>query len=579
MSEGSGAPRAAEPEVVRRRGPSIVWVIPIVALLIGLGIWYRTTANQGPEVTILFDEGGGIEAGKTKVKYRGLEVGEVLGLEIQDVDTVAVKARLGPGAWPFMTDETKFWIEKPRVGAGGISGLDTLVSGSYIALMPAIDPEGNPVGEPTQTFDGLEKRPLEAVYPNGLRIGLEADDLRGLREGSEIRFRDIGVGEIERYEIKPDGQGVRLWALIAEEYRDLVRPSTEFWNSTGVELDVRPSGVKLQAESLASMLGGAIDFATPPEAYIERPVGDGAIFQLHESRTVAQKALEQGVGLVVWVEARKVGSVRAGDDVYYRDVRIGGVGEPRLSEDARTVRFPLQIDERYKPLVRENSRFWNRSGFQFEADLRGISARSGTVATILEGGIGLATPTVPGEEAQPGEVFVLHEGPEETWQAWSPKITLRELDPEEEPLPHVVPIFPPAYTGLQVVLSAPRLGSLGPGSPVYYRDIVVGEIGESRLAADARTIEADAWIEPRYATLVRTNTRFWNASGIDVDAGITKGVKIRTQSLEAMMTGGVAFATPDQPGAPVGDGAQFTLHPEPDDDWLEWSPSLPYASR
>jgi len=564
----------AEAEVVRRRGLSIVWVIPLVALFIGAGIWYRTTVNQGPEVTILFDEGGGIEAGKTKVKYRGLEVGEVLDLEIRDVDTVAVKAQLGPGAWPFMTRETKFWIEKPRVGAGGVSGLETLVSGAYIALMPAIDEEGNPIGEPTQVFDGLEKRPLEAVYPNGLRIGLEADDLRGLREGSDIRFRDIRVGEVERYEIKPDGQGVRLWALVAEEYKDLVRPSTEFWNSTGIEMEVRPSGVKVQAESLASMLGGAISFATPPESYIERPVGDGAIFQLHPGRAAASKALEQGVGLVVWVEARSVGSVRAGDDVYYRDVRIGGVGEPRLSEDARTVRFPLQIDERYKPLVRANSRFWNRSGFHFEAGLRGIEARSGTLGTLLEGGVGLTTPDRPGEEAEANAIFVLHDAPEDAWLAWSPDIALRELE-DDETLPHVVPIYPRAYSGLRVTLRAPRAGSLGPGSPVYYREVRVGEIGESRLATDARSVEADIWIEERYASLVRTNTRFWNASGIRVDAGIMKGVKIHTESLEALVAGGVAFATPDRPGAEVGAGAVFALHDEPEEDWLRWSPELP----
>ncbi|NNL65932.1 MAG: MCE family protein, partial [Myxococcales bacterium] len=145
MSEESGpVADVGEAEVVRRRGPSIVWVIPVVALLIGATIWWQTNANRGPEVTILFEEGGGIEPGKTKVKYKGLEVGEVLEVGIRDIDTVEVKAELGPGAWPFMTSETKFWIEKPRVGAGGISGLDTLVSGAYIAVLPAVDPDGNP---------------------------------------------------------------------------------------------------------------------------------------------------------------------------------------------------------------------------------------------------------------------------------------------------------------------------------------------------------------------------------------------------------------------------------------------------
>ncbi|NNL66566.1 MAG: MCE family protein, partial [Myxococcales bacterium] len=448
-----------------------------------------------------------------------------------------------------------------------------LVSGAYIAVLPAVDPDGNPMGAPTTEFDGLVRPPLSAVYPNALRIGLETKDLRGLTRGADIRFRDIRVGEVERYEIKPDGQGVRVWALIAEEYKDLVRPSTEFWNSSGLELEVRPNGVKLEAESLASMLGGGVDFETPPEAYIERPVGDGAIFQLHRNRTAAVEALDQGVGLRLWLESRQVGSLASGDSVYYRDVEIGSVGAPHLSEDARTVRFPIQLSERYRPLVRKNSRFWNRSGFEFEADLTGVKTRIGSLGTLLAGGVVLSTPDRPGEEVESDEVFVLHPKPRDGWLDWSPEIVLREVH-EEDRLPHVVRLYPDRPSGLRVVLVAPRQGSLSAGAPVYYRDRIVGEIGDTRFSADARTIEADAWIDKRYATLVRNNTRFWNASGIDVDAGITSGVKIRTQSLEAIVAGGVSFATPDSPGGTVQGGARFTLHEEPKKDWLRWSPAL-----
>jgi len=576
MSEG-GTPtiEAEEAEVVQRRGPSIVWLIPAIALVIGGIIWWQTTANQGPVITILLADGGGIEAAKTKVRYRGLEAGEVIEVGIRDIDTVQVKAQLGPGAWPYMTSEAKFWVEKPRVGAGGISGLDTLVSGSYITMeLPPLDEQGMPRGEPTREFVALEKPPLSAKYPNGVRIGLQADGLRGLSEGSDLRYRDIRVGEVERYDLNPDGQGVRLWALISEDYRDLVRPSTEFWNSTGVELEVKPSGVKLQAESLASMLGGAIEFSTPPEAYIERPVGDGAIFQLHPNQAAAVNALEQGVGLRVWVEARQVGSLAEGSAVYYRDVEIGTVGAPTLAEDARSVRFPIQIDERYRPLVRSNSRFWSRTGFQFEAGWQGVEVALGSVGTILAGGVVLATPDGLGEEAEEDAVFELHEKPAPSWLAWSPKITIREVDPDAQ-LPRVISTRPASYSGMRIVLVAPAQGSLATGAPVHYRGRVVGEVGDVRFTRDARGVEADVWIESRYATLVRSNTRFWNASGVDVDWGLRSGVKIRTESLATLVAGGVSFATPDPPGAEAQAGARFTLADEPDDDWLRWSPTLP----
>ncbi|MBW2447324.1 MAG: MCE family protein, partial [Deltaproteobacteria bacterium] len=528
MSEG-GTPtvEAGEAEVVERRGPSIVWLIPAVALVIGAIIWWQTSANQGPVITILLKDGGGIEAAKTKVRYRGLEAGEVIEVGIRDIDTVQVKAQLGPGAWPYMTTQAKFWVEKPRVGAGGISGLDTLVSGSYITMeLPPLNDEGIPEGESTLEFIALEKPPLTAKYPNGLRIGLQTDDLRGLGTGSDIRFRDILVGEVDRYELNADGQGVRIWALISEEYRDLVRPSTEFWNSTGVELDVRPAGVTLQVESLASMLGGAIDFSTPPEAYIERPVGDGAIFDLHKDRVSAAAALEQGVGLRIWLEAHSVGSLSEGSAIYYRDVEIGSVGKPELAEDARSVRFPIQIGERYRTLVRKNSRFWNHSGFRFEAGWKGIEAQIGSVGSLLAGGVVVATPNSPGEGVEDHAVFMLHEKPETSWLAWNPSILIREVD-EEEKLPRVLRSRGSGHSGVRVVLVAPTQGSLSEGAPIHYRGHVVGEIGDTRFSADSRLVEADAWIEYRYAKLVRTNTRFWNSSGIDVDAGIRSGVKIR----------------------------------------------------
>lgn len=575
MSEGEAPPvEAGEAEVVERRGPSIVWLIPAVALVIGGLIWWQTAANQGPVVTILLKDGGGIEANKTKVRYRGLEAGEVIEVGIRDIDTVQVKAQLGPGAWPYMTTEAQFWVEKPRIGAGGISGLDTLVSGSYITMaLPPLDDEGVPLGEPTREFVALEKPPLSAKYPNGLRIGLEAEDLRGLAPGSDLRFRDIRVGEVERYELNPDGQGVRIWALVSERYRDLVRPSTEFWNATGIEVDVRPSGVRVQAESLASMIVGAIDFATPPEAYIERPVGDGAIFDLHPNQAQAQEALEQGVGVRIWLEAHQVGSTREGSSVYYRDVEIGGVGRPQLAEDARSVRFPVQIDERYRPLVRSNSRFWANSGFRFEADWQGVKAQVGDVGSILSGGVVVATPDRPGALVEDEAVFALHEKPDPTWVAWSPSIPIREVDAEEK-LPRVLTGRTASYSGVRLVLVAPKQGSLSPGAPVHYRGRRVGEIGELRFTPDARAVEADAWIETQYAGLVRSNTRFWNSSGIDVDAGLRSGVKIRTESLAAIVTGGVSFATPDPPGARVIAGSRFTLSDEPEAAWLRWEPDL-----
>lgn len=236
--------------------------------------------------------------------------------------------------------------------------------------------------------------------------------------------------------------------------------------------------------------------------------------------------------------------VRPGDPVTCRGVQVGVVKEVGLSGDLAGVVVGVSLARESAALAVEGTRFWI---VRPEVSLRGVSG----LESLLGPRSIAAVPGVPGSK-RASEFDGLVRPPDDA--------------------------ATPVEGELIVLLRAARRGSIGIGSPVYYRDVQVGAVRSVRLSDDARTVELAAAVEPRYAPLVRDNTRFYNVSGIGVNWGIFGGLSVRTDSLEALIAGGVAFATPDRPGAAVTNGHVFDLAPQPDSKWLEWAPAIPLGN-
>ena len=557
-----------DPHVQEKRGFAMVWLIPLVAALLGGGLVVRTLAEKGPTVRIAFDSGEGLEAGKTKIKYKALEMGMVTDVELtDDLQGVVATATLDREAAPYLNEETVFWIVRPRIGASGISGLDALVSGSYIGILPG---EGDTA---QRDFEALDHHPLRANHPDALRLVLHAEKRGSVRRGTAITYRNLEAGEIADVELDVDGQGVTMTALIDPQYAKLITRQTQFWNASGIDVSVGANGLQVHTESLAALLGGGIAFDTPTASEAPRAT-NGDRYALHASADDAARAEERYEGLDIVLESHDAGSISEGAPVYYRQQQIGHVGEHALSPDAMTVRFRVHIEREYVPLVRRGSRFWNASGVQMHVGLDGLDLQTGTLASILAGGVVMATPDDPGPVAEPGQLFALHDRPEHEWLAWSPTIWLAGT---EEQVAHVIPTKHRQARGLALVLEATHVGAMKPGGGIYYRQVKVGEIGEHELSADSRSVKVNVLIEPRYAKLVRSNSRFWNASGIHAHFGLS-GLDIDTESLSSILAGGIAFATPDEPGRPVEPGTLFPLHVKAEDEWHAWSPEIRLAS-
>ncbi|HSI24250.1 MAG TPA: MlaD family protein [Methylotenera sp.] len=235
--------------------PSLVWLIPIVAAIIGIGLMVKIVVDRGPEITISFRTGEGLEAGKTKVKYKEVDIGEVRTITLsKDRSQVLVTVQLSKDAESFTAVDTHFWVVRPRLGASGITGLGTLLSGAYIGA------DAGTSEETTKKFTGLEVQPTVTRDDSGKQFKLHANDLGSLDVGSPIFYRRIKVGRLSAFDLDEDGKGVTLRIFIDAPYDKFVGANTRFWHASGLDIQVNSGGFKVNTQSLASVILGGMAF-------------------------------------------------------------------------------------------------------------------------------------------------------------------------------------------------------------------------------------------------------------------------------------------------------------------------------
>jgi paraquat-inducible protein B len=414
MSEGN-APIAGKADV-RKARISPVWIIPIVAIALAGYLGYRTVSEKGPTITLYFETASGLEAGKTKVKFKAVEVGSVTAIDIRDEKPqIVVTCELDVKSTGRVREKSQFWVVRPRIGASGVSGLGTLVSGAYINFVPG--PEG---GKAAREFTGLEDPPEALPDDPRLRLVLHSRALGSLDPDSPIFYRQVQVGKIGRSQLTDDNQAVEVEMLIEPQHAGLVHSNSRFWNAGGIDVSLGLGGVDVHTESLVALLIGGVAFDSPAGG---EPAAKDAKFTLHKSRSEVEDAYWRYGGLHVVVEAVQSGGVKEGDFVYYKEERVGSVVSTALSNDSRTVRIHLNILSRYAPLVRTNSVFWNASGISANLGLTGLHIHAESLESLLAGGIAFATPNSPGGRVKSGSVFKLHPEVKDDWLKWSPTIS------------------------------------------------------------------------------------------------------------------------------------------------------------
>ncbi len=496
---------AARAVIRRHRGPSAVWILPLLAALIAGWLIYRSYQEAGVMIEVVFDSAEGLEENKTRIVYKGLPSGTVKSLRLNgDLKSVTASIEIAPHAEPLLHEDTLFWLVKPQISLSGVRGLETLVSGYYIGIQPG-------KGSPAWHFVAQTEPPPPSREEAGLYITLFADSVNSLHQGSPVYFRDITVGEILDYKLDPNGDKILVDLFIQPQYSHLVRKHSRFWRASSLEVKGKLPEINVRLGSLATIIAGGIQFYTPPP--LENPAAEeGDQFRLYSDYEAAEDGIE------VLLSFPGSARISVGTEVMSQGVPVGRVREVTLSDDLQQLQARLLIDPRARPLLRAGSRFWLAAAAVDVADL--------SLGNLLRGShIELA----PGAGVE--------------------TLSFQALDQ--------APVL--SSDGFPIRLLADELGSLKRGSPLLYRQIKIGEVSGFELTGDGRQVQIYAQIEAPYRKLVTSATRFWDSSGVSARASLREGVQLRTESLTALAGGGIALMT-DPGGKAIGRNAQFTLY-------------------
>ncbi len=324
----------------RRWSLQLVWLIPIIAALIGGWLAIKAMLDQGPTITITFSTAEGLEPEKTRVKYRSMDIGRVTDIKFSDdrkrvIATVAISKQ----AKPFLVADTRFWVVRPRISGTQISGLGTLLSGAYIGMDVGASSDSK------RKFVGLDVPPIVTIDRPGSHFQLQAGDLGSLDVGSPVYFRRVQVGSIVAYELDKDGVGVQLRVFINAPYDRHVKAGTRFWQASGFDMVLDASGIRLNTESLASMLLGGVAFQTPSESAQASPAQANTKFTLYPDQGKALRLPETAEETYQMVFDESVRGLSVGAPVDFRGVVIGEVTAIDVDFDAKNldVRIPVEV--------------------------------------------------------------------------------------------------------------------------------------------------------------------------------------------------------------------------------------------
>jgi paraquat-inducible protein B len=328
-----------------RRRFSLVWVVPVVAALIGGWLVVKALTEKGPEITITFKSAEGLEAGKTKVKFKDVEIGLVEEIRIaEDASHVVVKVQLVKATERFISENTRFWVVRARVSASAIYGLGTVFSGAYIDIDP-----GKP-GKSVRQFAGLEEPPIVTTGLPGRHFILEADRRGSLEVGSPIYYRQIRAGEVVAFHLSEDGAKIVSKIFVNAPYHQFVRNHTRFWSASGVDLKLDATGITLNTESLVSVLVGGIAFDTfAANSEPEEPAAESAVFKLYANRYAAQEKIYSTKNYFVLLFEESVRGLSPGAPVEFRGIPIGQVIDIKSEFDFKMNKVKIPVIAAVEP--------------------------------------------------------------------------------------------------------------------------------------------------------------------------------------------------------------------------------------
>lgn len=497
-------------QVAKIRPPrkiSPFWLLPIVAFAIGCLLFFQILKEQGQTITIRFNEGDGITAGKTAIRYQGLQIGLVKKVYFVDnLKKVQVEAEINPEAKSVLKEGTIFWVVKPTASLAGVSGLDTLVSGNYITLKPSTDPEAKSKDE----FIAEDEAPVAIATDGALLVRLISDDLGSITAGAQIYYRKAPVGQVADYRFSADHKKVEIDVLINKKYASLVKKDSRFWNISGIDVKAGLSGVDISVDSLASVVVGAVSFDSPDNS---EAAEQGQTFSLYKDLKSALRGVEVKVAVPI-ADNLKVNET----PVFYKNVQVGVLSNLDMPRD--------DDNEFFKGIGRKGMLKGTLLIDPNHSDL----LKDGTAILLREPKFSLNKEQI----SKIGELFrgiyfdiLAGQGEEKL------SFTVQKEADFLLSLPNI----------LALTLTAPESYGVEEGQGIYYNDIQIGEVLKRQLSID--NVSFKAMIYPPYRALISENSKFVAISNLDISVGLD-GVRVKAGSPNDWIKGGVRLIADKQ---------------------------------
>lgn len=471
---------------------SPLWILPLIALCLAGWLGYKTYSKIGERIQIHFSNAQGLVEGRTTIRYQGLEVGIVKKISLSDdLKDIYVTADIYPKASQLLSKHTRFWLVKPQASLSGITGLDALVSGNYIA----IDPNNHELRDSSKNFStnytAFKEEPMDLRSQNGFNLTLTSKDLGSITVGSKIMYRKIPIGEVTNFTLAKDSNSVKIQISIQKQYSHIINSDSRFWNVSGISANIGFNGVDVQLESLNALLTGGIAVDSPQDGSTIEPDTN---FNLYSNIKTA------GRGTRITMVLPDDSKVSANSPIMYKGIEIGQITDVKLSEDKKSVIASAAIQPAFNDVLNQGSQFVLEEAKFSLTELENVSNLvTGNFLTLVPG-IGIKT------------------------RQFS---VIRKND-----------LLRTKRLTTAIILISDDTYGLETGTQILYKGIPVGTVSNISLRNDK--VVFDAQVSSKYAQLVKSQSRFFVSGSVDAQIS-GMGLSVTMPPVKRLLAGSISF--------------------------------------